>query len=112
MSFFGKIKNFFSGAAAKASDLFKRIFGAEAANDFAKAAAGLMKGVAGAIVLDVVQLIEVSNPVASGPDKRKAAFDKLIKDARLQGLGLGNDMINLLIELAVQAIVKKNIIPA
>jgi hypothetical protein len=110
MSFFGKVKNFFSSVSHKASDLFKKLFGEQAANDFANSAGALLKSAAGAIVLDVVQLIQVSNPLVSGDDKRKLALGKLTTDGRIQALGVGKDILNLLIEVAVQAIVSKNVL--
>lgn len=105
------ILDFFRKAKAKVSAFFVKVFGQEASQKFADGAVALLKTAAGVIVVDVVKAIELANPMASPADKRNAAFQQIMADAKIQGLGLTSSVINLLIELAVQAILKQNIVP-
>lgn len=103
--------DFFRKAKAKVSAFFVKVFGQEASQKFADGAVALLKTAAGVIVVDVVRAIEVANPLLSSADKRAAAIKQIMADARIQGLGVTGSIINLLIELAVQAILKQNIVP-
>jgi hypothetical protein len=104
MGFFDFLKK----VKAKVSDVFIKIFGKDQAQQFADAALQLMKSAAGTLVLDVVKLVETSNPLLTPADKRQAAFDQIVSDAKSKGLDLTSSIINLLIELAVQTL-KNNI---
>jgi hypothetical protein len=96
--------SWFSKVKAKVSTVFVAIFGQEAAQKFGDATLSVLKSAAGVLVLDVVNAIKVANPLVSGDDKRKMAFDKITNDAKAQGLSISSSMINLLIELAVSTI--------
>lgn len=111
MSVFTSIGNFFKGVAAKVSAAFVKVFGKDAAQKFADGAVSLLKTAAGVIALDAVQAVENSNPFATPADKRNEAFKKIASDAKIQALGVGSSTINLLIELAVQTILKQSFVP-
>lgn len=106
MSFISKITGFFKGAAAKAGAVFVKIFGSQAAHDFAQSAEGLLKSALGQIAQDAVA--SVASLAISGADKRASAFNKLTSDAKNLGLSASEGIYNLLIELAVQRL-KQNI---
>lgn len=110
MSFFGKIANFFKSAGVKVSAFFVAVFGSEQAQVIGDGIVALLKSALGVIVLDTVQLIELSNPMATPADKRQAAYDQIIADAKTAGLQFSTSIINLLIEAAVQRL-KNNVVP-
>lgn len=102
MSLFSKIKNFVHTAAVKVSDTFVKIFGKDAAEKFAQSALAMLKTAEGKIVLDAVEAIETLMPTADGVAKRAAAFEKIVADFKAQGIQIGESLIGMLIEIAVQ----------
>lgn len=103
--------DFLKSVKAKVSAAFIKVFGKDAAQQFGDASIALLKSAAGVIVVDAVKLIEASNPMATPADKRTAAFNQVVSDAKTAGISLSTSMINMLIELAVNSIVKQNFIP-
>lgn len=79
---------------------------------FGEPAVTLLKSAAGVIVLDVVKNVEAMSPSAGSDEKRRLALNQLKADARLQAMGVGTSLINLLIELAVQSLLKQSFVPA
>jgi hypothetical protein len=100
MSLFSKIANFFHTAAVKVSDAFIAVFGKDAAEKFAQGALSLLKSAEGKIVLDAVEAVQTLS--TDGAGKRAAAFEKILADFKTQGISVGESVINMLIELAVQ----------
>ena len=100
MTLFSKIAHFFHGAAVKVSAAFVAVFGKEAATQFAQGAFALLKTAEGKIALDAVEAVQAL--ATDGAGKRAAAFEKIAADFKVQGLTVGESMINMLIELAVQ----------
>lgn len=109
MSFFGKIKDFFVAVKVKVSSFFVKVFGQEAAQRFADGAVLLLKTAAGKLAVDAVMFVQTL--ALDGAGKRQAAFDKIVSDARAQGLEISSSLVNMLIELAVQHIAKQNFYP-
>ena len=86
---------------------FVKLFGEQAAKDFAKASLELLKSNAGQVVLTAVAgLMNVQG--MSGADKKAAAFKEVVGGLEKQGVQLGKDIaeseINLLIETSVNAL--------
>jgi len=80
------------------SDNFVALFGKEAAHNFAIGAESLLKTDLGQIALIAVQ--EVAN-IASGTEKKAAAFAKITSQATAMGLQVKDSLVNMLIELSV-----------
>jgi predicted short-subunit dehydrogenase-like oxidoreductase (DUF2520 family) len=102
LSWFGVVKQ-------KVSAFFVTVFGADAAQKFAVGSVAVLKTAAGVLAMDAVQYAS-GLKLGSGAEARATAAAKLENDAKAQGISLTNSVINLLIELAVTALVKKNII--
>src|SRR5689334_5333548 len=96
------------GVKQKVSAFFVKVFGADAAQKFAEGSVALLKTAAGVLAMDAVEYA-AGLKLGSGADARAAATNKLTSDAKAQGINLTNSVINMLIELAVQALVKQNI---
>jgi hypothetical protein len=109
MSLLSKLESFVHTAEVKVSDVFVKIFGKDASQKFAQGALSLLKTAEGKIVLDAVQA--VSTLETDGAGKRAAAFSRIGTDFKAQGISVGESVINMLVELAVQAI-QGNFIPA
>jgi hypothetical protein len=101
LSIFKKVKTAVSAA-------FIKVFGSDAAHQFAAGAAALLKTSAGLLAQDAVKYA-LSLKLGTSSDLRYAAANKLSTDARAQGIVLPNSLVNMLIEVAVQAVVKQNI---
>jgi hypothetical protein len=97
-----KISSFIHGAKVAVSAVFVKLFGQQAASDFAHASLALLKTAAGKIVLDAVDAAQTL--ATDGAGKRAAAFTKIVSDFQSQGISVGNSELNLLIELAVGAL--------
>lgn len=97
------------GVKAKVGTAFVAVFGKDAAQKFAEGSVGVLRSAAGILAIDAVQWA-ASQKFGIGEDARKAATDKLKADSQNSGIFMANSMINLLIELALQAVVKNNII--
>jgi hypothetical protein len=100
-NFFGAIGHFFKHIAVFVSDSFVKLFGSDAAHTFAVGALSLLKTDLGKIATEAVQ--EAEN-VAAGVDKYGFAFAKIVAAATAAGLDAKESIINMLIELAVQAL--------
>jgi hypothetical protein len=101
LSWFGKVKQ-------KVSAFFVSVFGQDAAQKFADGSIALLKTAAGVLAMDAVTYA-ADLKLGTSSETRDAAAIKLGSDAKLQGINLTNSVINMLIELAVQALVKRNI---
>jgi hypothetical protein len=97
-----KISSFIHGAKVAVSAVFVKLFGQQAASDFAHASLALLKTAAGKIVLDAVDAAQTLS--TDGAGKRAAAFANILADFKGQGISVGNSEINLLVELAVSAL--------
>jgi hypothetical protein len=98
-SIWTSIAHFFHNVEVTVSDVFVKIFGADAAHNFAAASEGILKTDLGKIALAVVNEVEAT---AAGTDKHAAAFSKILTAATAAGLDAKNSIVNLLIEIAVQ----------
>jgi|SRR2546423_1261243 len=83
---------------AYVSDTFIALFGADAAHSFAIGAESLLRSDLGKIAMVAVQ---EANSMASGVDKRAAAFTIITDQAKASGLDIRDSLKNMLIELAV-----------
>lgn len=95
------IVHFVKHAAVFVSDSFVSVFGKDAAHTLAVAVESLVHSELGAFAYMVVQ--EVQN-LASGAEKRAAAFTKIETFAKERGIIVGESIINMLIELFVQKV--------
>lgn len=100
MSLWSKISGFVHGAAVKVDAVFVKIFGQQAAEQFASGALALLKTAEGKIVLDAVEAVQTLS--TDGAGKREAAFTKIASDFKTQGISVGDSVINMLVELSVQ----------
>jgi hypothetical protein len=101
LSWFGAVKQ-------KVSAFFVTVFGKDAAQKFADGSVAVLKTAAGVLAMDAVTWAS-GLQLGTSTEVRDAAASKLSADAKKQGITVTNSVINLLIELAVQAIVKQNI---
>lgn len=99
-SLWSKITGFVHTAAVKVSDVFVAVFGKDVAEKFAQGALSMLKTAEGKIVLDAVEA--VSTLTTDGAGKRAAAFEKILADFKTQGITVGESLVNMLIEIAVQ----------
>jgi len=95
------IGHFFKHVGVTVSALFVKLFGADAAHNFAVAAESLIKTDLGNIALTAVS---EASALAAGTDKRAAAFSKIVTAAKANGLEVKDSIVNLLIEMAVQKV--------
>ncbi|MBV8807967.1 MAG: hypothetical protein JO033_04780 [Acidobacteriaceae bacterium] len=102
MSLFSKIENFVHGAEVKVSADFEKLVGKERAQQFAQSALALLKTAEGKVVADAVEA--VSTLATDGAGKRVAAVQKIGTDLKAQGITVAESLLNLLVELAVQAL--------
>lgn len=103
MSFFSKIGHFFAAIGHGIAAAFVKLFGSAAAQAFVNAAKGILESPIGVLAWDAVTYVETL-ALPSDAAKRAAAFDKILADAKVQGIEVENSLVNLLIELAVNAI--------
>src|ERR1700724_1967002 len=95
---YSKIVNFLKHAEVFVSDTFIKLFGADAAHNFAVGAEALLKTDLGKIVTVAVQEAEA---LATGADKKAAAYSKIMSAVSTQGLNVKTSLVNMLIEVAV-----------
>lgn len=100
-SVWSKIGHFLKGLEVDVSDLFVKLFGADAAHNFAAAAESIIKTDLGKIAMEAVTEAQA---LAAGVDKRAAAFTKIVSTATAAGLDVKDSIVNLLIELALQKV--------
>lgn len=78
---------------------FVKIFGSDVAHTFAVGAESLMHTALGQIAWLAVQEVQ---GLASGSEKKSAAFAKIVAAAKAGGFSVTDSLINMLIEIAVQ----------
>lgn len=100
-SIWASIGHFFKHVEVTVSELFVKLFGADAAHNFAAAAESLIKTDLGKIAM--VAVTEAS-ALAAGTDKKAVAFSKIVSSAKAAGYEVGDSIVNLLIEVCVQKV--------
>lgn len=95
---YSKVANFLKHIEVYVSGTLIKLFGADAAHSFAVGAESLLKTDLGKIVMTAVQEAE---SLATGEEKKAAAFGKIMTAAATQGLDVKTSLVNMLIELAV-----------
>jgi hypothetical protein len=100
-SFWQHVKDFFHKVGYYVSEAFAKIFGEQAAKQFAAGALSILKTDLGKIVLEAVAEVQ---KVATGAEARAAAFAKAASTAKAAGIDAGESILNMLIELAVQTV--------
>lgn len=100
-SFFSSVGSFFKKVGYYVSEGFQKIFGANASKAFAVSALALLKSDLGKLAFAAVQEAE---KLAAGTDKRSVAFSNIVSAAKAQGIDAGKSLVNMLIEIAVQAV--------
>jgi len=93
MSFWSRFSGFFKRAAAGIFDLVKRFVQSEDVRD-------LLSTALGQIVQSAVVQLQYEN--LSSADKREAAVQQVIGQAKASGLEFKESVVRLLLELAVQ----------
>lgn len=101
---FGKIVGFIRHAAAFVSNAFISLFGHDNAVAFGHAALSVLDSALGQIVVKAVAAVESLSPSLDGATKKVQAFSAVLTEAEKQGISAKNSLVNMLIELAVQAI--------
>ena len=96
---FSAIGHFFKRVGVFVADAFIKIFGADAAHNFAVAAEGVLETDLGKLAWAAVNEVE---GLASGTEKQAAAFTKIMSAAASAGLDAKASIVNMLIEIAVQ----------
>ena len=99
--FFGAIGHFFKHISVFVSDAFVQVFGQDIAHMFVVGAESALKSALGKLALTAVQEVE---GLASGAEKKAAAFAKVVAGAKIAGINVADSIINMLIEIAVQKI--------
>src|SRR5258708_2646570 len=100
-SFLQSIGSFFKKVGYYVSEGFQNLFGKDAAKHFAVASLALLKTDLGKIALTAVQEAE---KLATGADKWSVAQTNILEAAKAQGLDAKTNIVNMLIELAVQTV--------
>jgi hypothetical protein len=96
-----KIEGDFKAVGKFVAKAFVAVFGSAEAAQFAHASLTLLKTSVGKVALDAVT---AAQGAANGTEAHKSAFDQIVSEVTKMGLSLGNSEINMLIELALQAI--------
>jgi len=99
MNVFSAIGHFFKHIGVFVADEFVKIFGADAAHNFAVAAEGVLETELGKLAWTAVNEVK---GLASGTEKQAAAFTKIMSAAATAGLDAKASIVNMLIEIAVQ----------
>ena len=90
---------------------FVDVFGEEAAHAFAKGAGAILKSEVAVVAQQACQSLEDVRPALSNEVKRAQAFQQ-IKDSLVKsGVVVADGLINLLIEIVVQAIKSRILLP-
>lgn len=100
-SFFSSVGSFFKKVGYYVSEGFQKIFGANASKAFAVSALALLKSDLGKLAFAAVQEAE---KLAAGTDKRAVAYKSIVTQAIALGLDAKASIVNMLIEMAVQAV--------
>jgi hypothetical protein len=96
--------HFVKHAAVKVSDIFVELVGHDAAAAFGHAALDVLKSAEGKIVKDAVLAVEAVKPVLSGQEKFAQVFSKVVADFKASGKDVPEQLINMLIEVAVSTV--------
>lgn len=100
-SFFEKVKGLFVHAEVVADEAIVACFGAATAKSIEATLGGFVKSAFGQICVAAVQ---AAQGMASGTEAHGAAFAQITTAAKSAGLQVENSMVNLGIEMALQAI--------
>ena len=100
-SFWKKVGEFFHAAGHLVSDAFVKLFGQQAATQFASASLALLKTTVGQIALNAVT---EAAKASSGAEAQKVAFQNIGAEIAKLGPSAKDSEINMLIELALQAV--------
>lgn len=101
MNFFKTIGHFFKHIAVFVSDEFVKVFGPDIAHTLAVGAESALHSALGQLALTAVKEAEA---LASGAEKKAAAFGKIMEGAKSAGITVTESIVNMLIEIAVQKI--------
>jgi len=96
-----RITGFFHAAGHLVSEAFIALFGKDAAIHFAAASIAMLKTTVGQIAMGAVT---EAAKVASGVEAHKIAFSTVLSEIEKLGLAAKDSEINMLIELALQAV--------
>src|SRR5581483_576848 len=99
-----KVAHFLHNAQLYVSDVFVALFGKARAQAFGHAAVAILQTEAGKVALAVVEELEALVPALDGATKRAQAAAKLKSQLSASGHVLGDSLVNLLVELAVQTV--------
>jgi hypothetical protein len=99
MNFLKTIGHFLKHIAVFVSDVFVQLFGSDAAHTFAVAAESLLHSALGQIAFTAVQEAEA---LATGTEKKAAAFEKIVAGAQSAGITVTESVVNMILEIAVQ----------
>jgi hypothetical protein len=100
-TFWKRVGDFFHEAGHLVSAAFIKLFGQQAATQFASASLALLKTTVGQIALNAVT---EASKAASGAEAQKAAFTNITSEIAKVGLSVKDSEVNMLIELALQAV--------
>jgi hypothetical protein len=100
-SFWKRVTGFFQAAGHLVSEAFVKLFGQEAATQFASASLALLKTTVGQIALGAVT---EASKAASGAEAQKTAFTNIVAQVTKLGLTAKDSEVNMLIEVALQAV--------
>jgi len=110
------IFSWFGKAKTEVGSAFVKLFGQEAAQQFGTGVKAVLSTALGAIVTDAVAATATLtlDPVTGKPvtpaDKQVAAFKQVMATTKANGISVSASVVNMLIELAVQTVVKKTVL--
>ena len=102
MSVFSTVVGWFKKVEVWVSAVLVKLFGQQAAQQFAAGAVAILKTEVGKIALAAVQA--ALTLTSDGAAKRAAAFAAIGTQAKASGIAVSDSLINLLIETALQAV--------
>jgi hypothetical protein len=100
-TFWERVTGFLHAAGHLVSAAFIKLFGQQAATQFASASLALLKTTVGQIALNAVT---EASKAASGAEAQKVAFTNITSEIAKVGLSAKDSEVNMLIELALQAV--------
>jgi hypothetical protein len=100
-SLIDKIKAGVKVVVSHVSAAFVTLFGADAAAQFAASALEVLKTDIGQVVMSAVTAVESLS--LTGDQKRAQAFSNVVQTLKTEGKDVADNVINMLIELAVAA---------
>jgi hypothetical protein len=104
MAIFDKLESWFKATKVEVSEVFAKLFGANAAKGFATGVEAILKSALGTIAKEAVADVEKlsQSKAMSAGEKFAAAFAEIAEQAAKAGIQAGTSIINMLIELVVQ----------